>query len=346
MGDNGVLFQTYLADNIERIDGYVLGHMPSPLPKGGQVQDLRTYLYSPLTRFVEAGGKRIRPALCLLGAEAVGANPQVASSLAAAVELFQAAALIHDDIADDGTMRRGEPCVHLTEGVGLAINAGDAALVAVTSSILGTASLSPQVRMDLLMEVVAMERHTLEGQALDLGWARDNRWDISVSDYLEMARSKTAYYSAAVPLAMGAISGGGSLIQIEGLRRFGMRTGLAFQIQDDLLNLVGDAQAQGKDYRTDITEGKRTLVMVWALEHLEQTEREELVDILQSKTSDAARIDRAVELARESGALDHARSYARDLTRRAKDELLQLDIAEHARAVLLSMSDFFIERAN
>lgn len=347
MHGKGTAFAEYLSHNKQLIDEYVLAHTPMPTIRREQTLDLDRYLYGPVIRFVKAGGKRIRPALCLLGAEAVGASPTTGLPAAAAVELFQAAALIHDDIADQSTMRRGQPCMHQSEGIGIAINAGDSALVAVTAAILRSNSLSKNVRLQLLDEVVSMEERTLEGQALDLGWARDNRWDLSAYDYLEMARCKTAYYSAAVPLAMGAISGGGNVEQVEGLRRFGLRTGLAFQIQDDLLNLVGDAQAQGKDYRSDITEGKRTLVMVWAVEHmLDPQKKGKLVEILSSGTTDPEQLEAAVCLAREVGALEHAQSYAKTLVSKAKTDLSKIHIAEDTRRVLISMADFFIERTS
>ena len=125
-----------------------------------------------------------------------------------------------------------------------------------------------------------------------------------------------------------------------------MDCGLAFQIQDDLLNLVGDAGKQGKDFRSDITEGKRTLVMVWALEHLDAPEREELVRILSSGTVDMADLSRAVELAERAGAVDHARTFALELTERAKVELDRIGIAEEPRHVLRSMAEFFVSRAS
>lgn len=340
------VFSSYLAEHLPAIEACVLERTPSPIHAGEQEADLNRYLYEPVARFIGAGGKRIRPALCLLGAEAVGADPETCHPVAAAVELFQAAALIHDDIADKSELRRGVPCMHITEGTGLAINAGDSALVAVTASVLRDERYDPAMRLRLLEEIVAMEEHTLEGQALDLGWARDGRWDISVEDYLAMARRKTAYYSAAVPLAMGAICGGGTNEQVEGLRSFGMDCGLAFQIQDDLLNLVGDAGKQGKDFRSDITEGKRTLVMVWALEHLDAPGREELVRILSSGTVDMADLSRAVELAEQAGAVDHARTFALELTERAKVELDRIGIAEEPRHVLRSMAEFFVSRAS
>jgi geranylgeranyl diphosphate synthase type I len=342
----GAAFVSYLEGHRQVIEEHVLANAPAAETRDAQFDDLERYLYGPAVRFVTAGGKRTRPALCLLGALAVGADESCAYSVAAAVELFQACALIHDDIADQSEMRRGQPCMHIQEGTGIAINAGDANLVAVTSSVLNDASLAQETRMRLLQEIVAMEDRTLEGQALDLGWARDERWDISPDDYLAMATRKTAYYSAAMPLAMGAICGGGTHEQVEGLRVFGMGCGLAFQIQDDLLNLIGDAQAQGKDYRSDITEGKRTLVMVWALEHLGASDRQELLGILSGKTTDESTLDRAVQLAESSGALAHAKDYAKSLIDSAKYELNGLPLEDEAREVLISMADFFVERTN
>ncbi len=346
MSSSSSAFVSYLRQHRDRIDACVSAHVPAMESHDTQAADLDRYLYAPAARFVTSGGKRTRPALCLLGAHAVGAPEERAYSVAAAVELFQACALIHDDIADKSELRRGQPCVHVAEGTGIAVNVGDSILVSVVSTILADDALSQQTRLRLLDEIVCMENRTLEGQALDLGWARDGRWDISAEDYLAMATRKTAYYSAAIPLAMGAICGGGTEQQVEGLRAYGMRCGLAFQIQDDLLNLTGDASAQGKDFRSDITEGKRTLVMVWALAHLDGANKEELLGILASKTVDMAALARAVELAESCGALAHAQAYAQQLIGSAKADLNGLPIDDDARKVLISMADFFVERAS
>ena len=159
-----------------------------------------------------------------------------------------------------------------------------------------------------------------------------------------MATHKTAFYSAASPLSIGAICGGGTDGQVEALRSFGMDAGLAFQLQDDLLNLVGDAGEQGKDFRSDITEGKRTMVVCWALEHLAGDERGELLGILSSHTTDASALSRAVELMAAAGAVNAARDYAHKLARSAKGSLDGIELAGDARAVLESMADFFVER--
>jgi geranylgeranyl diphosphate synthase type I len=232
----------------------------------------------------------------------------------------------------------------VTEGDALAINAGDLALSLVTGSVVDDEGLSAECRLRVLKELVEMTTRTIEGQALDIGWARDDRFDLGVDDYLIMANHKTAFYSGAVPLAVGAIVGGGTEVQIAALRAFGQATGLAFQIQDDVLNLVGTREATKKDFRSDITEGKRTLAVVHALEH--SPARDRLLEILATRTEDAAMLDEAVAIMRQSGSIDFARTYARDLVLSAKAELETALPRSKARDLLLSMADFFVERDN
>ena len=174
--------------------------------------------------------------------------------------------------------------MHVTEGLGLAINAGDLALALVCGTVVDDPGLDDRTKLRVLSELVSMTTRTIEGQALDIGWARDDRFDLTTDDYLLMANHKTAYYSGAVPLAIGAIIGEGTETQIATLRAFGMASGLAFQIQDDVLNLVGTKESTKKDFRSDIAEGKRTLVAVHALQH--SPERERLLEILSARTSE------------------------------------------------------------
>ena len=343
------LFVTYLRERLPLVERALADAADAPLTDGPATDDLRRYLYAPLERFTASGGKRVRPVLALLGSEAVGGRAEDALSCAVAVELFQSAALIHDDIADEGELRRGEPCLHRVEGTGLAINAGDLALTQVFEVVLADETLPAERKVRALEELARMERHTLEGQALDLGWVRDGRWDVTSEDYLYMVTSKTSWYSAAVPLYVGALVGGGSEEAARGLLDLGLTAGIAFQLADDLLNLVGDAAAQGKDFRSDITEGKRTLAVVWALEHLDAKKREELVALLDSGTSDADELAHAVELIEQGGGIEHCQTLAQEMAARAKGGAVALADAGHitveARDLLVSMSDFFVERA-
>lgn len=342
------------------------------------IADLNTYLYQTLRGFSATGGKRVRPALVLLATQAVHGNVEAALPVACAIEDFQSAALIHDDIADKSELRRGEPCLYRRLGTGLAINVGDAALVHTIRRICHSNAYDKTTRLRLIDALISMQEHTLEGQALDLGWTQENRWDITPDEYLFMATSKTAYYSAAYPLLCGAIVGGGTAEQRSALEAFGLKAGLAFQLQDDLLNLVGDAKTQGKDFRSDITEGKRTLLVVKAIEVLlanaegnaesntkdssakdnvggnaksstpsvaaAKASYKKLISLLSSKTNDPILLEEAVELIVSTGAVDDVRAYAQTLIAEAKGCLEEAPFDAEARDTLLSMADFFVNR--
>lgn len=332
-------FELYLSRNAKKFDAYLSGFFTD-----GTHPDMKRYLYGPLAEYSHNAGKRHRPLICLLACEAVGGDPTKARASAAAIEHFHTAALIHDDIEDSSLTRRGEPCLHIKEGEGLAINAGDLALSLVTGAVVDDPGLEDAVKLRVLKELVDMTTRTIEGQALDIGWARDDRFDLTVDDYLTMADHKTAYYSGAVPLAIGAIVGGGTEQQIEALRSFGMAAGLAFQIQDDVLNLVGTREATKKDFRSDIAEGKRTLVAVHALQH--SADRDRLLAILSARESDRAVLDEAVSLMQAAGSIAYAQDYARDLVVSAKAELEAALPRTKARDLLGSMADFFIKRSS
>ncbi|MCE5202811.1 MAG: polyprenyl synthetase family protein [Coriobacteriales bacterium] len=332
-------FELYLKRNAKRFDDYLAAFFAN-----GSHRDMERYLYGPLRAFSDNAGKRHRPLICLLACEAVGGEPAKAWPSAAAIEHFHTAALIHDDIEDSSLTRRERPCMHVTEGVGLAINAGDLALALVCGTVVHDEGLDDPTKLRVLDELVAMTTRTIEGQALDIGWARDGRFDLDIDDYLVMANHKTAFYSGGIPLAVGAIIGKGTEEQIEALRAFGMSTGLAFQIQDDVLNLVGTKESTHKDFRSDITEGKRTLVAIHALQHSARSDR--LREILASGTTDAALRQEAVDIMIEAGSIDYARDFARRLVLDAKRDLEAAVPASGARKLLLSMADFFIKRSS
>ncbi len=332
-------FELYLKRNAKKLDAYLADFFSD-----GSHPDMDRYLYRPLSAYTANAGKRHRPLICLLACEAVGSSQDRARSAAAAIEHFHTAALIHDDIMDSSLTRRGEPCMHTVEGTALAINAGDLALSLVTGAVVNDPGLDEHTKLLVLKELVDMTTRTIEGQALDIGWARDDRFDITVEDYLLMANHKTAYYSGAVPLAIGSIIGGGTSAQTEALRAFGMAAGLAFQIQDDVLNLVGTKEATKKDFRSDITEGKRTLVAVHALCH--SPNRERLLAILSARATDPAVLAEAVEIMQASGSVEYANTYARDLVIGAKHELDSALPKSRAKDLLLSMADFFVKRSS
>ena len=331
-------FELYLKANAKSFDRYLATFFGD-----GTHPDMSRYLYGPLKQFSDNSGKRHRPLICLLACEAIGGDPKQAWPAAAAIEHFHTAALIHDDIEDSSLTRRDEPCMHISEGTGLAVNAGDLALALVCGTVVHDPGLDDTMKIRVLGELVDMTTRTIEGQALDIGWARDGRFDLTVDDYLTMANHKTAFYSGGVPLAVGAIIGGGSTAQVETLRAFGMAAGLAFQIQDDVLNLCGTKESTKKDFRSDIAEGKRTLVAIHALQNAGRRER--LQEILSTRSGDPAVLAEAVEIMEEAGSIEFARGYARDLVVDAKQGLIESVPKSRARDLLASMADFFVKRS-
>ena len=181
-------FEAYLRSYADPVGELINSYIPH-----GTHGDMDRYLYGPLYQYSENAGKRHRPLICYAACLAVGGNPDRATTSAAAIEHFHSAALIHDDIADEAELRRGEPCLHLTEGLGLAINMGDLALSMVNGPVVNDPLLDDATKVRVISELISMTCRTVEGQALDLGWARDGRYDITPEDYLTMAIHKTAH---------------------------------------------------------------------------------------------------------------------------------------------------------
>jgi geranylgeranyl diphosphate synthase, type II len=211
-------------------------------------------------------GKALRPALCLSASRAFGAEPDSVMGIAVAIELLHNAFLIHDDIADGSEMRRGRPTLAATHGIAAALNAGDG-LAIVAGQVLrkATRQLDTHIADMVWHEFDTMALRTLEGQAIEAGWQLDNVEDLKPQDYLELIMHKTCWYTTIHPLRVGALVGSGGKADLASLVRFGFHFGAAFQIRDDLLNLVGDEREYGKEILGDLYEGKRTLPLVHLL---------------------------------------------------------------------------------
>jgi geranylgeranyl diphosphate synthase type II len=180
--------------------------------------------------------------------------------------LLHNAFLVHDDIVDGSEMRRGRPTLSVTHGMAAALNAGDA-LAVVAGQVMrrATRRLGRDLADLLWSEFDTMAMRTLEGQAIEVGWQRDNFEAVQPQDYLHLIMHKTCWYTIIHPLRVGAIVGSGGTAPLAPIVRFGFHFGAAFQIRDDLLNLVGDERMYGKEILGDLYEGKRTLPLVHLL---------------------------------------------------------------------------------
>jgi geranylgeranyl diphosphate synthase type II len=238
------------------------------------------WLYRLVRSYPSRTGKAIRPALCLAACRAFGGEAVDAQAVAAAIEMLHNAFLVHDDVADGSTHRRGRPTLPATDGDALALNAGDA-LAVLANQVLrsSTRTMRTELADAVHDEFDRMALRTLEGQATELGWRRDVVVDLRPEDYLELIRDKTCWYTTIHPLRVGALIGSDGTADLRPLVRFGFLLGAAFQIRDDVLNLVGEA-SYGKEIDGDLYEGKRTLMLIHLVEQANGPDRATVVEYL------------------------------------------------------------------
>lgn len=222
-------------------------------------------LYSPIKYALSAGGKRIRPVLTLMAADAFGEDSSKAIIPAIGLETFHNFTLLHDDVMDKSEMRRGRLTVHKKYDENTAILSGDTMLTLATQYV-------SEVKEDLLRNVLdtfnSMAIKVYEGQQLDIDFEKQSQ--IILDDYIEMIQSKTGALLGACA-KIGALIGGASEKDADKMYDFGMMTGVAFQIQDDYLDTFGDATTFGKNIGGDINNAKKTYLYVSALQHDSQT---------------------------------------------------------------------------
>ncbi|HZA08689.1 polyprenyl synthetase family protein [Mycobacterium sp.] len=247
---------------LREVSRFVRRSMLDAMPDG----EPSRWLYAPMREYPSRPGKALRPALCLSAGRAFGADPNDLLGIAVAIELLHNAFLVHDDVADASEMRRGRPTLAAQHGIAAALNAGDAIAVVANQVLRRTIQRLDRDLADMVMgEFDTMAIRTLEGQATEVGWQHDNVSDLSPEDYLELIMHKTCWYTTIHPLRVGAMVGSRGTAQLAPLVRFGFHFGAAFQIRDDLLNLIGDELMYGKEILGDLYEGKRTLPLVHLL---------------------------------------------------------------------------------
>jgi geranylgeranyl diphosphate synthase type II len=273
------------------------------------------YLHDLVVDYPRRGGKMMRPSLCIAHARAYGASLDQAVLTAAAVEMLHNALLVHDDIQDSSEERRGRPTLHVLHGVPLALNAGDMLMLLSLRPLMDNGErLGEALALEVLRETEVMARESAEGQALELGWRDLNDPDVTEADYLKMVLKKTAWFSTIYPARVGALIGTRGKVDPAVFNAFGFFLGAAFQIQDDLLNLIGD-ERYGKELGGDLYEGKRTLMLIHARQSSPARDRAVFDQILslpreQRTAEQVAWMRAAID---RHGSIDHAKMVARAL---------------------------------
>jgi geranylgeranyl diphosphate synthase, type II len=256
------LFQKYLSDN-----GF------SNEPKE---------LYEPVNYILSIGGKRLRPLLALMGCELFSKDVKRALPIAMAVEVFHNFTLLHDDIMDDAPLRRGKPTVHVKYNINTGILSGDVMLILAYDFLRNTEG-SDSMRNKLMVIFNKMAREVCEGQQMDMNFERRN--DVTIAEYIRMIELKTSVLIAAA-FEMGAVAGGATVKQALPLYEFGRNVGIAFQIQDDILDTFGDPEKFGKKVGGDIVQNKKTFLVLKTFEFANKAQRADLEQLMATVTTD------------------------------------------------------------
>jgi len=304
------------------------------------IKEFPDELYAPMRDLFGRGGKRIRPALCMISCEAVGGKKEDAAAM---IEMIHNFTLVHDDIADKSELRRGKPCLHHKYGLGTAINCGDG-IFSRAYEVLGDAvgDMEAKKAKRIIKGLSAYVTRVCEGQALDIAWAEQKKWEITEKDYFNMIERKTGALMAA-SCEMGGIIADATEKQIAALGEFGMDIGISFQIHDDVLNLRGDVKKYGKEIGGDINEGKRTLMVIYTLSVCTDHEKKRLVHILDKERNSQPEIREAISLLNKYGSVDRAAKMAKEIIEEGGKGLCALPDSP-AKKLLKRIADYMIER--
>jgi geranylgeranyl pyrophosphate synthase len=310
------------------------------------ISSISKALNEPVWDFLGRGGKRWRPALFMLITEALGGDTKKLQEFAIVPELCHEGSIITDDIEDGGEMRRGKPCTHKIFGIDIAINAGNFLYFLPLAVFVKNRNKFDDKTLLRSYEIYAQEMTNIHaGQAMDIWWHKGNS-NPTETQYMQMCAYKTgtlARMSARLAVALS----GGSEKQENALGKFAELIGVAFQIQDDILDIVSsgkDRKRFGKAFGNDIKEGKRTLMVIHALGKASQTNRNRLLQILNSHTSDQKMVEEAILILKKYNSIEYAKQKAKELVLNAWKGVEPLLKESSAKKKLRDFAYFLIER--
>ncbi len=298
-------------------------------------------LYEPANYIMRLGGKRLRPILVLLGYELFRADgAEDALPVAMAVEVFHNFSLVHDDIMDEAPLRRGRPTVHEKFGHHAGILSGDVMLVWAYQWLSRVKHSEQLPGLYHIFNRVAME--VCEGQQWDMDFEKQPR--VSLPDYLRMIEGKTAALLSG-SLEMGALVGGANARQLDQVRRFGRHMGLAFQLQDDLLDTFGETGKVGKKKGGDIVQNKKTYLILEALNRAEGPLKAELQHWMTTQPADEeAKVKRVIEILEELGIPEYGEKLKSHYVEIARTALEELDARQEAVETLAKLLHYVVGR--
>ncbi len=298
-------------------------------------------LYQPIAYTLEQGGKRLRPMLALMSAQTFGGDPAKALPAAIAIEIFHNFTLLHDDIIDEAPLRRGRETVYKKWNINTAILSGDTMF----AIAYGQLCSSETAMLPALMKVFTKTAiEVCEGQQYDIDF--ETSGDVSIDAYLNMIRLKTAVLLAA-SLKIGAITANASEADADRIYSFGENLGIAFQLQDDLLDAFGNEEVFGKKTGGDILTNKKTYLYLKALECAAADDRKLLAELYSRRDmEDGEKIGKVLQIFRRADIEKQTEELIMDYFNRAILLLAEINLSEEAKKPLLSLAETMLKRKN
>ena len=297
-------------------------------------------LYDPINYILSLGGKRIRPILTIAGCNVFSDKVDDALNPAIAVEVFHNFSLVHDDIMDNADLRRGNETVHKKWDQNVAILSGDAMTVIAYKYL---ASSNPMLLGKVIDIFNNFALGICEGQQLDMDF--ESKTSVSREEYLRMIELKTSVLLKGA-LQIGAVLGGANEKDIENIGEFGRCLGLAFQLQDDLLDTYGNVDVFGKNIGGDIVAGKKTILTIETI-NLLGLKAETFVGLLQNKTlSRYTKVNDVIKIYDQVGVKQIAEALIEEYFKRAYDSLMKISVPDERKVVLIEIAQNLMNRQN
>lgn len=345
------------------IDKLIENYLPKKLDKNSieflagrarydyHIEACQKSLADPIWELLDRGGKRWRPVLFLMIAEALGADVKKLEEFAIVPEIIHEGTLMVDDVEDSSELRRGKPCTYITFGQDIAINAGNAMYYIPLKVFIRNREKFSDSVFARAYEIYIQEMINLSiGQGMDIIWHRGlaNADRITEKQYLQMCAYKTGTL-ARMAAKLAAVLSGADEQKTEKLGRFAEALGVAFQIQDDILDITScgkEREKFGKACGNDIKEGKRTVMVIYTLQKASEKDRKTLVEILNKHTDDMEERIKAIEIIKKYGAVEYARKLANEMVNESWKEIDGILSESEAKSNLRAFADFCITRSS
>ncbi|MEM3459418.1 MAG: polyprenyl synthetase family protein [Candidatus Bathyarchaeia archaeon] len=351
--------EKFLEEKAALIDKTIEKYIPRKFSKDSAVFRLNppNYAYNldalnkavaePIWEFLDRGGKRWRPALFLLICEALGKKSEDFVDFAIIPEVVHNGTLMVDDIEDASELRRGKPCTYKIYGLDIAINAGNSMYYLPLLPLIEKKAKVPPQKLCKVCQIYVQEMISLSlGQAMDIAWHRGlaNADELGEKDYLQMCAYKTGTL-ARMAAKMAAVLADANEELVEKLGFFAESIGVAFQIQDDILDLTSGEFAKKKGRRgQDITEGKRSLIVIHTLKVANTKDKNRLIEILNMHTSNQKLIEEAIAIMEKYDSINYAKNLAKEMVKESWKKVEKLLPASDAKEKLNAFAKFLIER--